>query len=464
MTAIIKEEFRQNRARKFLNNVQSNYPDNIYVYIGKSTEWVADEPNPDTPVNSVGDEIEARKDILAVKKLLPADFKQAIERYDWDLEQNTIYQPYSHDVDHSDPLLEPFYVMTTDFNVYKCIKANIDDAGSPTESLTKPSGVSVNIQQKVDGYNWKYLFTVDAADVFKFLTSEFIPVQTLEFSDGSVEEDNQINVQANAVDGAIHRIRAGAFGASYTPATTVTITGDGTGATAEPVIEGGAIVDYTIITAGSGYTEAEVVIDDDEPGGDGATATAILTPIGGHGANPEQELDASYVIVASELDGDESGVFPTEYPDETFRKIGLLINPRLKQGVPSNEAFRFSVTRTGTDGNITNFKLGEGVQLNFSGGGNSTETVLAWDAENNILETSATATGYSGIVIGDIEADSGLTADVNYTTETTAPLSSNAYTADDIDIYSGEILYAENLPPVTRSSSTKEEIRLVLKF
>jgi len=62
-------------------------------------------------------------------------------------------------------------------------------------------------------------------------------------------------------------------GSGYT-SPTVTISGDGTGATATATVENGVITAITVVTGGSNYTQASVVISDTT--GTGAAAIAVL--------------------------------------------------------------------------------------------------------------------------------------------------------------------------------------------
>lgn len=72
--------------------------------------------------------------------------------------------------------------------------------------------------------------------------------------------------------GKIPYIRVSAQGSGYNPATTtVTITGDGTGATATPFINAGKVIGIRMSTFGSGYTTATATIT----GGGGSGATLV---------------------------------------------------------------------------------------------------------------------------------------------------------------------------------------------
>lgn len=64
-------------------------------------------------------------------------------------------------------------------------------------------------------------------------------------------------------------------GSGYTDSPTVTITGDGTGATARAVVVNGKIVSIEVVNTGSDYTAAVISISDST--GSGATALAVLS-------------------------------------------------------------------------------------------------------------------------------------------------------------------------------------------
>lgn len=154
---------------------------------------------------------------------------------------------------------------------------------------------------------------------------------TAVISEYDLSTDQSIVEQA-AVDGAIHLIKATIQGEGYSNlTTTVSIVGDGTGATCLPVIVDGAIIKYTITNAGSGYTYANVVItDEDRDIADAAnllidaSARAIIPPAGGHGKNAPVELLADSAMITSSL----RGIPALSEINQQFRQYGLLRNLR----------------------------------------------------------------------------------------------------------------------------------------
>jgi hypothetical protein len=139
---------------------------------------------------------------------------------------------------------------------------------------------------------------------------------------------DQSIVESTAVAGAIHRIMVTQSGTFYTTAQ-VTIQGDGTGCTASPVITNGLITDITVLTPGSGYTYANVVITGNNitnnPTAASATAYAILPPQGGHGKNAPLELMGNTVCMFSQIRYTSTNNLPAS---QDFRQYGLLRNPR----------------------------------------------------------------------------------------------------------------------------------------
>ncbi|PKN17420.1 MAG: hypothetical protein CVU71_16160, partial [Deltaproteobacteria bacterium HGW-Deltaproteobacteria-6] len=92
----------------------------------------------------------------------------------------------------------------------------------------------------------------------------------------NASHDRFLNLQLyRATTGIVSGFSGLSGGSGYTSAPAVTITGDGTGATAVATILGGAVNDITITTVGSGYTTANITIAPPASGVQ-ATATAVV--------------------------------------------------------------------------------------------------------------------------------------------------------------------------------------------
>lgn len=113
---------------------------------------------------------------------------------------------------------------------------------------------------------------------------------------------------------------------------TVKITGDGTGAVAVATVNtsvgtANAISRIDVINPGSNYTEATISIYANSSYGSNGSATALISPLLGHGADPMYELGARYAGLNIKFDttSNESWYFPS---DITVRKLGILKNPK----------------------------------------------------------------------------------------------------------------------------------------
>jgi hypothetical protein len=184
MAAIITEKFRTHNARQFIEDFGESNSSN-YIFIGRSHSW-ADDTSPPAPANSESEEIQAYEDMIALKKVATSDITHGLVRYDWT--ENTKYDEWRDNYSSSNPTnvtgVSNFfdgrgYVITDEYKVYKCLRTGTS-SGSPVNSTVKPTAVdTVNPEATSDGYLWKFMYTVSASDVIKFVTNDFIPVKTL---------------------------------------------------------------------------------------------------------------------------------------------------------------------------------------------------------------------------------------------------------------------------------------------
>lgn len=124
---------------------------------------------------------------------------------------------------------------------------------------------------------------------------------------------------------------------------TVRITGDGTGATGVATVNtavgsGNVITKVTMITTGSGYTEANAGVYANTLYGSGAQLRAVIAPVAGHGADVYSELGARYVGVSVKFDtlANENLYYPSNVD---FRRIGIIKDPGFSNVVMSMTGF-----------------------------------------------------------------------------------------------------------------------------
>lgn len=181
--------------------------------------------------------------------------------------------------------------------------------------------VDVYVETPGEGYTEIYL-TVVGTNTTPAKLSAF--VRTSDFT------SDQSIIEQTTVEGAIYSIKVTNPGLGYFDASTtsVTITGNGTGATATAVVFNGSITRIDVTNYGSGYTVANVVITNTVPGAivtTPATAYAILPSLGGHGANAPSELLADTLGISSPLK--EEASISTFLEDQEFRNFGIIKNP-----------------------------------------------------------------------------------------------------------------------------------------
>jgi hypothetical protein len=425
MASLVTSKFRVHNAQQFAEAFSEASNTIMYLFIGKNTTFPNDN-SPPTPVNSTANiEYTPWRDMYAAKRITTSDVTHAIERYDWT--SGTVYDQY--DDQDTDLLEDDFYAMTDEYNVYKCLF----NAGA-TASTTKPTGVSTSPFTTADGYIWKYMYTVTTAKALKFLTNDYISVQTLASDDGT----DQWDVQQAAVDGGIHVVKVTAGGSGYATAPAVTITGDGTGATANSTITANVVTKVTITAAGTGYTRASVSF-----ASGAATANAIISPQGGHGSDAVEELGGKFIMLNVRLDGNESNTFSVA---NEFRQVGIVRDPYLygttTRAVASSFRQSFKYQLSSISGTFT-------VDETITSGSNTaslieftTPSIFTTLPLNLPFANTATVTGGTSGATGTIAA----------------------ITTPGLKPYSGDIIYVENRVPIARADDQIEDVKLVIQF
>lgn len=434
MTGLVTTEFRVTNAKQYVE-MFSEAEDNIYFFVSKNTPWIdpasgqPDDNNPPNPVESKFDLRNVWSQMIALKKLLPSDVSLGLHRYDWTV--GTVYDQY----DDLDGFMhfKKWYVMNSQNQVFACLNNGKSLTGGAYQGATSTfepfyDGTipSVTVFNTPDGYTWKYMYTVPFGDFLKFTTPSWMPCV-------STEDPSQAST-------GIYSISLTQFGLGYSLSDcTITIDGDGSGATAIPVISGGQITKITITNPGSGYTYANVTI-----GGTNTTpaeARAICFNRNGIGARPAFDLGAYFVVNSVALEYGENGLIPTY---NEYRQFGLLRNPILVDGITVasgtiyNMIYRVKVTSPDL------FVQDEVVSVN---GG--TAMVIHYETpwpDQYLTLGGATAS----IGVGDV-----------ITSGTKSATVVEVLDEPDLIYGSGDILYLENTTPVYRNSNQQEQFVLV---
>ena len=364
------------------------------------------------------------------------------------------------------------------------------------------------------------MYTVPTADVTKFLTTSFIPVRHIKETPPGGSDSaltNQFSVQTNAVDGAIFNMKITTAGTGYANGTTeaiLTISGDGTGATATAIVSGGAITGITMTNVGTGYRHAVVTISGG--GGSGGVVRPVIGPIGGFGKDATNDLRSHYVTINTVFTGDESGAIPDS---NDFRQIAVVKNPIEK----ATESATISATGSMVVGNFYKIlTIGNTTDANFATAGStsgnpvvgeifkaiattltgSSTGTIAQVAEASAYNTCKSVTipaslastyvadfafeahtsgtvGAKGIVV-EYNNTSGVlhyiqnestgfgVINVNHFTRATGSSGAGndvtAVGAPLINHHQGDVMFIENRTATTRSAGQVETVRLIIAF
>lgn len=484
--AIVTSKFRVSAASGFASTFST---DNIYLLLGRPQAWnnnlstnftaqasgTVTDTNPPNPVDNYTNEYAMWRDAMAAVKLNFNNIKLATVRHNW--QSSTRYDMYRHNINSADgtetgqfDLSDSNFIVyvTSTGCVYKCLyNGKTATLTTGVVSTVVPTTTSAAPQQTADGYIWKYLYTITAADC-DFLTANYIPVPGIT---SSVSNVNGIDV-----------VLVTSEGSGYTGTPSVNIYGDGSGATATAVANTstGKVTAINITNAGSGYTWAKIVLNG---GGTPTTANAvaIIAPQGGHGSNLIYETMAHNVMIAGTVSGYEQNDFPV---NQDFRSVALVKNPLAYKSsvgnkVTSNVGLLFTSstgrilrTLTMTSGATTapandleiagSNSLAKGLFVFQS----STTTRLEYiqpvnaDAPENIDNTIIDTTGTKALFefnTSDTITATGYSQLINSSTGITGTL-------PEVHPYSGQMMYLDYRQPVTRSSGQNEKINIVINF
>jgi hypothetical protein len=441
MTSVYSKSLQILNAKQFKKAIEETAQPYLYLGFGKVIPWADDNapPQANTSVSAFND---VWKNLIGAKLIKGNDARLAIRRFDWQPNQSyNAYDDCSCSMNMNDAN-NRFYVVTDEWNVYKCLSNN-----NGSLSTEKPTLTTAFVEEKSDKYIWKYMYTLTDEERLRFTTSEYIPVKTLTEDNGSLQW--QVQNTASQSPGAIETVRVTNPGTNYSVAPSVLIVGDGSGANAIARINATTSTVESIIIndSGSGYTYANVIISAST--GTTAQAEIILSPPGGHGSDPVEELGASFVILNPRLRGSESGVLDVV---NEFRQVSIIENPYLK-------STRTLATNTTYSQTTTIYLQQEGDEyyedeIVFQGQDLETSvfsgTVASWDTVNSVIKlVNVSGNPTTAPLIGR---------------ESRSARFVNRSVPADLEPYTGNLIYTNNIKPIQRSSDQTEDFKIVISF
>lgn len=519
MSAIVTDQFRILNASNFVDSVESaensyyitvGLPNPTVVGFGRSTSW---NLNPPAPIDNFSYSKHYADTILYGKRITSANIRRIIRRIDW-ISGNR-YEMYRDDYSilNPSPLTNSsrlyganYYVMNSEYRVYICIE-NGSSGDNPKGNVSQDEPTFTDLEpsragDSGDGYIWKYLFTVSPSDIIKFDSTEYITVpnnwltstnsqiQAIRESGDSTANNNQIKTVYIEKSGANYSNGLGQE---------VQIIGDGTGGRVRVDVEGGAITNTVVTSGGKDYSYALVDLGSINTNtiGNSAKLVPIIPPSRGHGYDVYTELGTDKVLVYSRFD-DSTKDFPV---DTSFAQVAIIKNPT---SIGSTQIYTentftglYSLKFSSVNGTPT---IGEKIEQIVSNGvGRAFGYVASWDSETSVLkyfrdrslyynQTTLDQQDYVGISTNGrpysfesssnqiIGKSSGFTAsiDTGFSGISTNPTGTklinlgvnftSGMASPEINKGSGDVIYLDNRPTISRSSRQKEDIKIVLEF
>lgn len=388
MTLLIRESARVQNARSFYRDIY-NENDFFYLFASRAQSW-DDDTTPETPRDSQFYQAGYRNDMLFVKRIQAADAVQLAPRYDWTT--GTVYDQYDDEYADNHPAYSGatnladarFFVITDDFNVYKCL-----NNGGNAQSTQKPNSTGTEAFELSDGYTWKFMFQVSSADRTKFLTTSYIPVRKVAGA-GNPAFDVNGEIDSIAVDtttGIVASVsNIGAADSNRVAGTysdvVSTSGGGGVGAKFTITIDGvGAATVDTITTGGSGYTA-------------GDTITVANSLLGSGAGAADLTFDVATVTTASGGSGYTSVPTVVIQGDGTGATATATVSGGVVTGI--------DIT---AEGRGYSFAL---IQISGGGGSGATATATLGSTETPTLQQAVEATAVSGTIDRIVVTNGGL--------------------------------------------------------
>jgi len=296
------------------------------------------------------------------------------------------------------------------------------------------------------------------------LSSGYMPVQFVATtdSDSPAEDLQQEMVQNNAVKGQILGYRIINGGSGYTSNPTVSVIGNGTGASAYAVRAGETIVDIKVKEDssgnagssyfGTGYNYANIVVTGG--GGDSCTVRPIIGQPNGMGSNPVIDLKANGMMFNSKPDGVENDDFITG--DEIFRQVMLLRNPRVdsSEGTLLTSTSALALDKIIHDGSGFVKSTVQKSQIQ----GVTSGAVAIIDDTND----SDTIWYHQNAETGFIPFQSSPPEEIQVVGNTGINGTITSLVEGEFNPYTGDLLYIDNRSAVTRSNDQTEDLKIVI--
>jgi hypothetical protein len=517
MSAIITDQLRILNAKSFVSAATTD-TNSFYAFVGlpNATDYQSNwDSLPPAPKDNFDEENDYWDTIIALKKVQNGDVKQVVRKITWT--SGTTYDMYRHDISRTNTskpsgatnlYSSNFYVVNEDFKVYICLYNGTDPEnpnGRP--SLDQPTFTDLEPRaagDSGDGYLWKYLYTIKPSDIVKFDSTNYIPVPR----DWETSEDNAVVRDNASTSGQLKVVtitnRGVGLGTANRTYTRVPIKGDGSGAEATIVINNDSEVEsITVSKGGSEYTYGSIdLVGGGVPTGSTSPVfNVIIPPQGGHGADIYRELGAFNVLVYSRIENDIEN--PDFITGNQIARVGIVENPEsfgsssLLTSDKASAVYALKLVGSGYSSAV--FNADSRIIQTIGVGSTAVGRVISYDQNTGVLKywqdrslvgfntdktqnssptygftlnrfTSDIGTGGSlniiggSVTLGIDTSFSGVSTAINNRTYYLGQTFTNGVSNPEVKKYSGNIIYVDNRPSITRSTNQKEDIKVILQF
>ena len=517
MSAIITDQLRILNAKSFVSVAKST-ENSFYAFVGLpnatdySSTW---DTTPPAPKDSFNEENDYWDTMIALKKISSSDVKHIVKKNVWT--SGTTYDMYRHDISRTNTskpsgatslYTANYFIVNEDYKVYICLQNGTDPEnlnGRP--SLDQPTFTDLEPRtagSSGDGYVWKYLYTIKPSDIVKFDSTNFMPVPDdweTSTDNAAIRDNAETSGQLKIVTITNRGVGLGTANRTYTR---IPIKGDGSGAEATIVINNNSQVEsVTISKGGNGYTygSVDLVAGGVPTGTTRPSFDVIVPPQGGHGADIYRELGATNVLVYSRIENDAEN--PDFVTGNQIARVGIVQNPKAFNSslvLSTDKASSvYALKLTGIGYSITTFTSDSRITQTIGTGETAVGRVVSYDQNTGVLKywqdrnlvgfntdgsqnntptygftlnrftASPAAGGSLNIVGGSITLGidtnfTGVTTTINSRTYNLGQPFTNGVSNPEVEKYSGNIVYVDNRPSITRSINQKEDIKVILQF
>ncbi len=511
MPDTLSKKFQVNVAQQFKESFDEGDPTQMYLFYARIDPW-ANESIPDTIADTETAQRQVWRGMTALKKVSNNNVTMSVTKYLW--QSNTIYTEF-RDNDAAIPTSNFYVINSNNevykclFN-NNGARSIVSPSGTSTSTITTSDGykwkflydvsqadfvrfgsanfIPVQTLRSNDGSaQWAvqqaaangaipiYEVTsggtgyLENRGIFDGITS----TTQLKVANTASDTDNVYNGSSLFISSGLGagqiRVITGynattklvtvntAFSVSPNTSSTyhigprINITGDGNGASAYANVHNGVVQKITAINLGSSYSLAKVGISANPTYGSGATATAYLPPVGGHGSDPVTELYAQNVTLNVEIDGSEGGFFPA---NNQFRIFGLLKDPTLRSTGGVADGLRYDQTMRLTVSSVS----GTYAQDEFITGGTSgARGRVVYFANTNLA-------GTQGVLHLTYKDGNFSNAEVITANSTGVTSQITNITLPDLVPFSGSMIYMVTQAPLERDADQTENFTITVKF